>query len=64
VKDNKYSAFNNHERIDAFVLCDRYNCIKDMGALQLSRLTGLKALFLQGNYNMAIWLRPLCGEGE
>ncbi|XP_053406324.1 leucine-rich repeat-containing protein 9-like isoform X5 [Mercenaria mercenaria] len=26
-----------------------YNCIKDMGALQLSRLTGLKALFLQGN---------------
>ncbi|XP_052269181.1 leucine-rich repeat-containing protein 9-like isoform X5 [Dreissena polymorpha] len=26
-----------------------YNCIKDMAALQLSRLTGLKALFLQGN---------------
>ncbi|XP_052769048.1 leucine-rich repeat-containing protein 9-like isoform X3 [Mya arenaria] len=26
-----------------------YNGIKDMGALQLSRLTGLKALFLQGN---------------
>lgn len=26
-----------------------YNCIKDMGVLQLSRLTGLKALFLQGN---------------
>lgn len=26
----------------------RYNCIKDMGALQLSRLPALKALFLQG----------------
>ncbi|XP_071079047.1 leucine-rich repeat-containing protein 9-like [Haliotis cracherodii] len=26
-----------------------YNCIKDMGALQLSRIPALKALFLQGN---------------
>lgn len=28
----------------------RYNGIKDMALLQLSRLTSLKALFLQGQY--------------
>lgn len=26
-----------------------YNSIKDLSSLQISRLTGLKALFLQGN---------------
>ena len=31
-----------------FAFYDRYNGITDMAALQLSRLTNLRALFLQG----------------